>query len=757
MGKESEPVEVTQVISSVAGGRTATSPQTQTSQHTRNFSELIDSSTEPVSDMNLEADISLEFRRKLDKSGKRYKLLKVIAEGGFGRIFLAEDLVLGRLIVIKSLKEAHLARAESVRKFISEAKLTSQLDHPAIVPLYSLDTDSADGLHLAMQLINGITLKEYLKRERSLKPIFGRSYEHSIQARLESFLKVCDAIEYCHSRGIIHCDLKPENIMLGRHGAVYVMDWGIASPSGTCRKEHLDGTPAYMAPETLLDGTTNPQTDVFALGMILNELVTLRDPVTGADSREIIRKITAGQFEPSRPLNPKQRISPSLRAIIEKARAADPADRYSSAKELAADIRRYLFSEEVSARPDSLLQKFMRFAYRHRYATLLTMAAILCISAVMALYGARRQQNLASKVTLEMLRRLKVQLVTERLASQVGTRLLRIREQLNGLATSQIIEQNAPDSSEDRRPFYLASDFASDAVNRPPDLVRLPFYAREVSFGNAAYFKPDDMTRESLIPLVKQLRTSRRQGITLICDSMDSDGSRDFTPDSIFRRFRENGALLRRITYLMNDGTALRYPGMYETREEIRCSWLDQRRQKLESTLWSPPYQDSSGHIVISCWIPLLRPDGTESGLVGFELCYHKLILPILQRARAEEFKTTCFLVDSEGNLLFCSDDPEFRHTEEYHCTNNAVLKKRKFAHPEWIERFLSGHFPQFLARLDDGQLVRVSMSRIQEAGWILIRQVPPGTADVIDLDRDKRMRKNIEQDILLEEELLIQ
>ena len=704
--------------------------------------------------VNIAADVSLEFRRKLDKSGNRYKLLKVIAEGGFGRIFLAEDLILGRLVVIKSLKESHLAKTESVRKFISEAKLTSQLDHPAIVPLFSLDTDSADGLHLAMQLINGITLKESLKQARACRPVYGRQYERSLQPRLESFLKVCDAIEYCHSRGIIHCDLKPDNIMLGRHGEVYVMDWGIACPTGTERKEHLDGTPAYMAPETLLDGTTDPKTDVFALGMILNELVTLRSPVSGASAREVIKKITSGQFEPSRPLHSKQHISPALRAIIEKARAVDPADRYPSARELALDIRRYLFNEEVSARPDSLLQKFMRFMYRHRYATLLTMAAILCASAVMALYGARRQQSLAAGVTLEMLRRLKVQLTTERLASEVGTRLLRIREQLNGLATSQFIELNVPDTGVDRSPFYLASDFAPDSPNRPPDLVRLPFYAREVSFGNAAYFKPDDMPREKLLPLVKQLRTSRRQGLTMICDSMDGGDPRFSTPQALLQRFRKNGALLRRITYLMNDGTALRYPGMYETKDEIRSSWLDRRRQNLKTTLWSPPYQDSSGHAVIACWMHLSRPDGTEAGLLGFELCYHKLILPILKQARAEDFKAVYYLTDNEGNLLFCSDDPEFRVAGgEEGCTGR-ILKKRRFAHPEWIERFKSGHYPQFLARLENGQLVRISMSRIQEADWILIRLVPPGTADRIDPEQDKQMRRNIEQDILLEQEL---
>ena len=153
----SDKVEFTQVISKRPEGVSAGNSGTH-------LSDIIGGSDQVIETVDLAADPSVEFRRMLERSGSRYKILKLIAEGGFGRIFLAQDLILGRKVVIKSLKEKHLARPESVRKFIAEAKLNAQLDHPAIVPLYSLDTDSADGLHLAMQLIDGITLKEYLKR-----------------------------------------------------------------------------------------------------------------------------------------------------------------------------------------------------------------------------------------------------------------------------------------------------------------------------------------------------------------------------------------------------------------------------------------------------------------------------------------------------------------------------------------------------------------------------------------------------------------
>ncbi len=725
------------------------------------LSDVIDNAPAAIDRVNLEADPSPEFRRSLENTGKRYKILKMIAEGGFGRIFLAHDRVLGREVVIKSLKEEHLKRAESVQKFIFEAKLNAQLDHPAIVPMFSLDTDTRDGLHLAMQLVNGITMKAYLKRCRDdiaeEKPN-SRRYERSLQVRLESFLKVCDAIEYCHSRGIIHCDLKPENIMLGRNGEVYVMDWGIACPAGTNRRGRLDGTPAYMAPEIFRDGIASPKTDVFALGMILNEVVTLRRPVSGADSREIISKIRAGKFEPSTPENPKLKISPALRAIIEKGRAVNPEDRYAGAKDLAADIRRWLFREEVSAYPDSPLQKLMRFLYRHRYATLLIMAAVFCASAAMALYGAHRQQCVASQVTLEMLRRMKVQQVTEELGTEIDNKLLRIREQLKGLSTAQIIEQNAPERGTDKGRFYLSEEFAPGSPNRPSGLVKTPFYHREISLLDASYFKPADMPRSELAATVRQLRTSRRQGLTLICDGMeDGEEITDFTPEAVFGRFCQNGSLLRRITYLLNNGIVLRYPGMYEeaaSPDDFQCAWLKRQRDLgIKTILWSPPYPDTSGHAVVACWLPLLTVHGKEYGLVGFELCYHKLIQSILQQVDREKFQTSYYLLDADGNQIFSSDDAEFRKSRDHVCENMHSLKQ-KFPYPEWIERFRTNNFPQFIARTKDGRLVRVSMKKIPQANWTLIRVVPPGTVDEVDLNLDRRNRQDIEQDIFMEREL---
>ncbi len=269
---------------------------------------------------------------------------------------------------------------------------------------------------------------------------------------------------------------------------------------------------------------------------------------------------------------------------------------------------------------------------------------------------------------------------------------------------------------------------------------------------------PAGMPRSELAAAVKQLRTSRRQGLTLICDSMD-DGTEitDFTPEAIFRRFCRNGALLRRITYLMNNGIVLRFPGMFEevvSGDDFRCAWLKkQRRRGIKNILWSPPYPDTSGHAVVSCWMPLLTVHGKEYGLVGFELCYHKLIQPILKQVEKEKFQTSYYLLDAEENQIFSSDDAGFRKSRDHVCENKLSLKQ-KFPYPEWIERFRTNQYPQFIARTKDGRLVRVTMKKIPQAGWTLIRVVPPGTVDEVDRNLDRRTRRDIEQDIFMEREL---
>ena len=179
--------QFTQVISS-SGDKTTSTISNFAPKGARKLIKDSDISSAPVF---FKVDSSLDFRRSLEITERRYKRIKLMETGGFGRIFLVEDLVLGRKAVVKSLKDELLDNPEAVKKFITEAKLNAQLDHPSIVTVFSLDTDNSDGLHLAMQLINGITLKEYLSRtleEHKKIKLNKEEATRLLQERLEIFL-----------------------------------------------------------------------------------------------------------------------------------------------------------------------------------------------------------------------------------------------------------------------------------------------------------------------------------------------------------------------------------------------------------------------------------------------------------------------------------------------------------------------------------------------------------------------------------------
>ncbi|MBS1369235.1 MAG: protein kinase [Lentisphaeria bacterium] len=672
--------------------------------------------------------------------------MKLLAVGGFGRIFLARDRILGRQVVIKSLREELLGNPEYVEKFIAEAKLTAQLDHPAIVPSYSLDGDSMDGLHLAMQFIRGETLKELLRRCREEKD--SDLPFRNLRTRLEAFLRVCDAMEYSHSRGIIHCDLKPENIMIGRHGEVYVMDWGIASPVGTDRRGHLNGTPAYMAPEALTRGETGPQTDLFALGMILNEIVTLCGPVTGADSREVIARICAGKFEPSTPIVPKLRISPALRAIIEKARAVDPAERYPSVRQLAQDVRRWLFNEEVSACPDSLLQKLMRYMYCNRNVTVLTLAMIFCCSAAMALFGLYREFHVEEKTNFEILRLAKLQHFTETRAVEIDNQLLRIQEQLKMLGTSFGIEIDKPGLIAPAASFHPVSDFAPNSAT-PQGVVMAPFYGREISLNYASWVKPENMPHQQVEEIARKIRLLHRPVLALLLNSVTNRDGVELSAEQSMQIFLEKGGLVRRINICFSNGVALRFPGMYEkdlTIDDIQGQWIRDRRKLAPHRLyWSLPYVDGTGHAVISCWGPILDCVGNELGSIGIEICFADLVRELFAQNEREQFQTTYFLLNEDGTQLFSTADGSLKQT--HHGVRPPLrIGGHPFRYPQLLSRFTADSDKQFIAELD-GKPVRVSWTAINQTGWILVQLVPRNEVELLDLNLDARTRRNVREE----------
>jgi len=276
-----------------------------------------------------------------DLTGTKYRVIDLLGQGGMGNVFVAEDTELGRKVALKVLRVGD-AQGELVKRMREEARIAARLEHPGIIPVHDLGLLPDGRVYYVTKLVQGQRLDEYAAQTES------------IAERLRVFLKVCEAVSYAHSQGVLHRDLKPANIMVGEFGEVLVLDWGTAR--GVNRDEchtAAHGTPGYMPPEQIAGATLDARADVYALGATLYVLLT-RDLSANVTGREHLKSL------------PKP-----LAAMIRKALAQDAAGRYESVGHLAADVVRFLDGEPVSAYRETPLEKLSRFLNRHQFIVII--------------------------------------------------------------------------------------------------------------------------------------------------------------------------------------------------------------------------------------------------------------------------------------------------------------------------------------------------------------------------------------------------
>jgi serine/threonine-protein kinase len=338
--------------------------------------------------------------------GQRFRVLRPHARGGLGAVFVALDSELNREVALKQILDHHADDPGSRQRFLVEAEITGGLEHPGIVPVYGLGTYDGGRPYYAMRFIRGESLKEAIEQFHADGALEDDPGRRSLELRklLRRFTDVCYAIEYAHSRGVLHRDIKPGNVIVGRHGETLVVDWGLAKPLGRVEPgrdsgertlmpssasgsaETLPGsalgTPAYMSPEQAAGNLDRlgPRSDVYSLGATLYCLVTGKAPFEG-DVFEVIPKVQRGAFPPPRALEPS--VDKALEAVCLKAMATNPEERYASCRALAEDVERWMADEPVSCWREPALRRASRWTRRHR--PLVAGAAMLLVSAVVAL------------------------------------------------------------------------------------------------------------------------------------------------------------------------------------------------------------------------------------------------------------------------------------------------------------------------------------------------------------------------------------
>ncbi|MBX3433746.1 MAG: serine/threonine protein kinase [Pirellulales bacterium] len=359
-------------------------------------------------------------------SSGRFRKLRPHDAGGMGAVWIALDLQLQREVALKELQLRHHGHKSKVDRFLVEGQITGALEHPGVVPVHALGIDENQSPYYAMRLIRGETLRAAIKAfhdDLSSECQMAR-YDSRFRELLRRFIDVCDTVAYAHSRGVLHRDLKPDNIMLGEFGETYVVDWGLARALGAATDDYSFitgeavrpvwsdpasatqlgvalGTPGFMSPEQV-DGRLaelTPATDVYSLGAILYYILSNQPPVVGSSFLDFKSRVCKGDFPPATKINP--RASRALAAIAAKALATSPEERYRSARDLAADIDRWLADEPVSASPPRPIERAARWARKNRTWFLAGTAALVLVSAVstiaaLAVNRAReKQQELA--------------------------------------------------------------------------------------------------------------------------------------------------------------------------------------------------------------------------------------------------------------------------------------------------------------------------------------------------------------------------
>ncbi|MBN4054909.1 SUMF1/EgtB/PvdO family nonheme iron enzyme [Acidimicrobium ferrooxidans] len=368
----------------------------------------------------------------------RYRITGHLGAGGMGEVLQVRDEDVGREMAAKVILGDEMGSALS--KFVQEAQITGQLEHPNIIPLHELGMTPDGRLYFTMKRVEGQTLAELLAAEHDAEGEIVASRDSArllagdlaavrrthLTTMLNLFLKVCDAIAFAHSRGVIHRDLKPANIMVGQFGEVQVMDWGLARVWGqvdslvdACTLDvgggrladlvaesggplktvdgSVVGTPAYMPPEQARGEVDqlDRRADIYSLGAILYEMLTLEPPYDGESVWNVLHQVLEGQLVPPAQRTPEREIPWETAVVVSKAMATDVDQRYETVAELKADLDAYLAGKVLAAADYSIWQVWSKWARRNKAAVVAAVGIVL--SVIAAFSGISWQLEVASR------------------------------------------------------------------------------------------------------------------------------------------------------------------------------------------------------------------------------------------------------------------------------------------------------------------------------------------------------------------------
>jgi serine/threonine-protein kinase len=600
---------------------------------------------------------------------ERLELLRRIGRGGMGEIHAARDPLLARDVALKVMLRSKNSRWG--HRFAREARVTAQLDHPNIVPVYDADLGGDEGLAYSMKLVTGATLTEVLAASAAARTKGGAVPDDlSLDTLLDHVTKMCDAIAYAHDKGVVHRDLKPDNVMIGAHGEVYVMDWGLARVLGDADVQGLDdaevtrpgyalGTVRYMAPEQATGQPMEPPCDQYALGLILYEAVAGRSARPRDDDlQKGLERAAAGQLLPLVSADGGA-VRRELAAIVAKATHRLPERRYPSVRHLADDLRRYRANQPVHAAPDTLLQGAQRWISRHREAALrLVLLLLLLLVGTVAAFAISALVGVGAYARWAEARQARLtELVTHigSRAAELEQALSMVDAQVEGMASaSQALLLHAQPDPE--RPVFAPSVFTTDA--KPDDTAWSAAYDRPLSTWWPDVVISPGVDRSVVVDQARKLvpaRHAMRRAHLEPRKALD-----DLSEAAAERSWRDEPGPTRWAILATPEGLYLEMPGAawdatnYDGRVRPWYTLATEPRPR-----WGEPYQESSsGTLLVACSMQIPGEDGADPlGVASLSVSFTWLVDRFLSVDHPAVEET--YIVTDDARIIFRSSQQD--------------------------------------------------------------------------------------------------